>query len=70
MSNNYVYPAVALIGGTTGALDSIDGAILKDGDIGMTVVLGDSIYFHVLDEDSGDDESSPSIIAPDTNAGD
>ena len=70
MSNNYVYPAVALIGGTTGALDSIDGAILKDGDIGMTVVLGDSIYFHVLDEDSGADESSPAIIAPDTNAGD
>ena len=63
------YWASALIGGTTGCLDKIDGADLADKDI---AIVGDSTttaYIYWLDDDSGASESSPSIISPDTNAG-
>lgn len=68
MASN-IYGAIALIGGTTGALDELDGAALADNDIAIVVVQGGDIYPYVLDATSGASESSPEIIAPDTNPG-
>lgn len=62
------YGATALTGGTEGALDSIDGNDLADKDF---AIANDqtTVYFYVLDDDSGLAENSPSVIAPDTNPG-
>jgi len=68
MANNY-YWCIALTGGTAGCLDAIDGAGLTDKDIARVIVPGDATYTYALDADSGLAESSPDIIAPDTNAG-
>lgn len=68
--SKYFYPATSLTGGAVGALDYIDGTGLADGDGAIVIVGGDSIYFYVLDADSAAAESSPSVIAPDANAGD
>jgi len=58
-----------LIGGVTDSLDSQDGDTLSNGDFAM--VIKDNVYYpYVLDETSGETESSPDIIAPDTNPGD
>ncbi len=67
--SSFIYAATSLIGGAAGALDKIDGAYLADGDAAITIVTGDSCYFHILDADSGAAESSPAVISPDTNAG-
>ncbi len=67
MANKF-YPAVALTGGGTGALDKIDGMDLSDLDAAM-VVTGNKAYFYTLDDSSGASESSPGVISPDTNAG-
>ena len=64
----YGYFCTALTGGTTGCLDKIDGANLADQDIAI-VSISTYFYVFVLDEDSGATESSPNIIAPDSNAG-
>lgn len=64
-----VYGFIALTGGGQGALDAIDGADLDDQDFATGVVAG-IVYQYWLDEDSGLDESSPNIIAPNANAGD
>jgi hypothetical protein len=61
-------PASSLTGGSEGSLDAIDGSNLSDGD--RAIVIADLVYFYVLDDDSGLSESSPSVIAPDNNAGD
>jgi hypothetical protein len=63
-----VYHKSALIGGGATALDSIDGASLVDGDRAF-VMASNVFYAYLLDADSGAAESSPAIIAPDTNAG-
>jgi len=51
------------------ALDGIDGQDLVDG---YTAIVNHSsgTYFYVLDDDSGAVESDPTVISPDTNAGD
>ncbi|HBH13826.1 MAG TPA: hypothetical protein DDX29_12070 [Clostridiales bacterium] len=64
-----VYVKTALTGGAAGALDSIDGAGLVDGDLAF-VFASDVFYTYRLDDDSAASESSPSIIAPDANGGD
>jgi len=65
---NYIYGAVALIGGGTGSLDSIDGTDLAEND--AAIVFTDSAtYIYTLDESSGGTESSPELITPDTNEG-
>ena len=69
MASN-IYGATALIGGGTGAVDKIDGSSLVDKDITIAFVQGMGIYVYVLDADSGVSESSPTVEAPDTNAGD
>ena len=67
MANGF-YAAVGLIGGTTGMLDEIDGALLTDGD-GALVITATAAYLYILDDDSDTAESSPLIISPDDNAG-
>jgi len=67
---NYIYGAIALTGGGTGALDAIDGAGLTDKDMALVVLQGTGVYFYAVDADSAAAESSPWIIAPDINAGD
>lgn len=64
-----VYVKTALTGGAAGALDSIDGAGLVDGDLAF-VFTSNVFYTYRLDDDSGAAESSPSVIAPDSNSGD
>jgi len=61
--------ATALTGGGSGALDAIDGAILSDLDAAIVITLTGA-YVYSLDDDSGASESSPTVIAPDTNPGD
>lgn len=67
------YGAIGLTGGTTGALDAIDGTSLADGDAAYVVTPGGAAsqyYVYVLDDDSAAAESSPDVISPDDNAGD
>jgi hypothetical protein len=61
--------ASALTGGASGALDAVDGNLLSDGSK-ATVVTDGVTYLYRLDATSGAAESSPSIISPDSNAGD
>ena len=64
-----VYIKTALTGGGADALDGIDGAMLVDQDVAL-VYVANTLYFYQLDATSGASEDSPSVIAPDTNAGD
>ena len=71
---NVIYGAIALTGGTEGALDAIDGAILNNNDMAVVIVpgatAGSSVsYTYNLNATSAAAESSPKIIAPDVNAG-
>ena len=70
MAEKYSYWATSLIGGAEGSLDSIDGAALNDQDMAIVAVMGDKFYLYSLDADSAAAESSPDVIAPDTNGGD
>lgn len=63
-----VYRKTSLTGGLAADLDSIDGALLLDGDVALVTESG-VLYVYVLDDDSGVGESSPRIIAPDVNPG-
>lgn len=63
------YQKTLLTGGVAAALDGIDGAGLLDGDFAF-VMAGGVAYTYVLDDDSAATESSPGVIAPDTNPGD
>jgi len=66
----YFYPYIALTGGGDGALDSLDGTLLKDGDGAIVIIPGTQEYLaFTLDADSGLAESSPDVISPDSNAG-
>lgn len=62
------YKFTALTGGGAGALDAQDGAGLGEGDIAIVMVSG-TLYLYQLSASSGATESSPDVIAPDTNAG-
>lgn len=64
------YGATTLIGGTTGAVDKIDGSRLNDGDVCIAYISSSVNYVFLLDADSAQSESSPTIISPDTNPGD
>lgn len=71
MTSYYGYPYIGLTGGGDGALDSLDGSLLKNGDFAVVVVPGTNLsYIYTLDEDSAAAESSPDVISPDSNAGD
>jgi len=60
--------ATGLTGGTATDLDFIDGDELSNDDFAFTLV-GSLLYVHKLDATSGAAESSPDVIAPDTNPG-
>ena len=62
------FGAITLTGGTSGALDDIDGDDLANGDICYAVTSTD-FYVYYLNATSGAGESSPDIISPDDNAG-
>jgi len=62
------YQKTALTGGSSTALDGINGSNLVDGDFAY-VMVSNVQYVYVLDADSGAAESSPDVISPDTNAG-
>jgi len=76
MANKLYWSKTALTGGAATALDYIDGDddgntdhhALTDGDVAH-VLVGGILYVYRLDATSGAAESSPTIIAPDTNAG-
>lgn len=65
---SYIYGAIALTGGTSGALDEIDGDDLSDDDMAI-VITSNSFYLYHLNASSGAAESSPDVISPDSNAG-
>lgn len=65
----HFYGATSLLGGISGSLDNIDGAVLADGD-GAYVITSTTYYIYYLDASAGGGESSPGIISPDDNAGD
>jgi hypothetical protein len=69
MANTVYMSKTGLIGGEATKLDSIDGAGLADNDAAF-VNVANVQYIYRLDADSGAAESSPNIIAPDTNPGD
>jgi hypothetical protein len=66
---NIYWSKTALTGGAAGALDSIDGTALQDGEVAHVWVAG-VLYIYLLDVDSAAAEASPNVISPDTNAGD
>ena len=63
-----VYQKYALTGGTSDAVDGINGSLLSDGDFCFAMADG-SFYVYVLDADSGVAEASPYVLKPDTNSG-
>lgn len=65
MTDYYFYPYKELTGGNDGALDSLDGALTKEGD-GAITIGNNGFYVHRL-ESSNAAESSPSVIIPDAN---
>ena len=64
------YNAIGLTNGSSGYLDSIDGADLGDGDVCFVIIATEEFYLYRLNATSGAVESSPDIISPDDNAGD
>ena len=65
------WPATSLTGGGFGALDKIDGDNLQDEDVAIVTTPGVTgvVYHYTLKADSGAAESSPDVIAPDSNPG-
>lgn len=64
-----VYKRTGRLGATSEYLSQIDGADLLDGDLAFVVDSSNVFDVYELDDDSGATESSPQIIAPDTNPG-
>ena len=64
-----MYWADHLTGGDEGALDAIDGAGLASAAGALVLNMTDA-YFYSLDDDLAGSEASPTVISPDTNAGD
>lgn len=63
-----IYGAIGLTGGGIGAMDSIDGDILNDGDK-CFVATTSALYVFNLDSTSGTAENEPYVVQPDSNAG-
>lgn len=64
------YKRTLLTGGTSDALDSVDGDALNPGDFAFVFVDGVEYIYKYKDYGSTQSESSPDIIVPDLNAGD
>jgi hypothetical protein len=67
MSN--AYRRFGITGGALGNLDALDGSTLYNGDFATVHTSGNEVYFYKLNSASGVDESYPTVIAPDQNAG-
>jgi hypothetical protein len=67
---NQFFGALSLTGGADGALDTINGSGVNDGDKCFVSTSGKFLYVYNLDDDSAASEDSPLIISPDTNADD
>jgi len=67
-ASSRTYTKGALVGGTSGCLDQIDGDDVVDGDRAL-VVMENGYYIYRLNASSGESENSPFIISPDVNAG-
>ena len=61
------YSRSQLTGGTTDALDGIDGAELVDGDRAIVITETDA-YLYRLNATSGSSETVPQVISPEINA--
>lgn len=70
MANKIVYVKTELTGGGTNALDAVDGAALSGGELAFVHTAAKEFYVYQLNALSAQEESSPEIIAPDSNAGD
>jgi hypothetical protein len=69
MANN-AYCAISLTGGGTGALDSLDGASLADGDVCFVVdAANNNLETYTLNSTLGGVAVPPSTVSPTTNAG-
>ena len=69
MANN-AYCAIALTGGGTGSLDSLDGASLADGDVCFVVdAANNNLETYTLNATLGGVAAPPSTVSPTTNAG-
>ena len=67
-----MYTRTLRTGGTSDALDGIDGDDLSEGDIATVYLTDGGIeykYNYRMDATSGASESDPDIIAPDDNPG-
>ena len=67
---NKFYPATALTGGGTGALDKLSVASLSDGDAAIVILendgtYGNAVFIYAFDATSTTAESSPEYIRPD-----
>lgn len=65
---NTLFHFYAVSGGTGQALDSLDGESVVDGDRAFVMENGEFAVYY-LDAYSGEPESLPMIVAPDTHAG-
>lgn len=63
-----IYRRTLRTGGTTAAMDGVNGASLNDGDI-CYINESNYLYTYYLDADLGVAESNPQYIVPDTNPG-
>jgi len=63
------YGAITETGGSTGAADAVDGAALNDIDGLIMIKTSQVARFYTLEESSGATESSPTIISPNSSAG-
>lgn len=68
-ADTLVYKRTVLTGGTSDALDGIDGNNLFGGELAFVHTAAKLLYTYQLNATSGQSESSPDIIAPDSNAG-
>lgn len=59
-----IYGGISLTGGTTGALDYIDGTDLLFGDAAIVVTSSGMVYVYTLSTSTGAVEDSPNIIIP------
>lgn len=70
MAKPTIFGVNALTGGADGALDSVDGDRLTDGDIAVAIDLTDYAPYRLEDHSGPEDEDSPLVITPDANADD
>lgn len=65
MTDYYVFPYTGLTGGGAEALDSLDGALFKEGD--AAVVINNASAYFLVGANNSANEASPDVITPDAN---